>query len=251
MVLAYVFLAICLLVGGALLLRWFAQAPPGTIKKTLLWTIGIIALCGVLVMVFLKRYQLALYFAPLLLPFLLQAPSFWRRYKAARGGSKGQSSSVNTRVLRMTLDHDSGLMEGEVLEGPYEGRVLSELSLAELLELWRYCAEADADSLAVLEAYLDRTREEDWRARLDAEDEAASRERRGRQGSESGGGAARSSGTMDREEALAVLGLSEGATESDIKAAHRRLMRQVHPDHGGSDYLAARINEAKAVLLGH
>lgn len=66
----------------------------------------------------------------------------------------------------------------------------------------------------------------------------------------SGGRAPRASGKMSRAEALKVLGLGEGATEDDIRAAHRRLILQTHPDRGGSDYLAAKINEAKDVLLG-
>lgn len=247
MVIAYVFLAVCLLFGGYFLLRWFAQAPPGTVLRTLAWTIGILVFGAILVMVFLKRYQIAAFLLPALIPYLLRAPYYWRRLKAWRRGVRGPSSSVDTRVLRMTLDHDSGAMQGDILEGPFEGRGLGELSLAELLELWRYCAQVDDDSLAVLEAYLDRTREEDWRARLEEEEEAASRARRGASG-EPGG--ARQGGAMDREEALALLGLKEGASESDIRKAHRRIMQQVHPDHGGSNYLAARINEAKAVLLG-
>ena len=190
---------------------------------------------------FIKRYQFAAFLAPLLLPVLFRLPAIWRRYKAVRGGSSGQSSSVNTRILRMSLDHDSGTMTGEILEGPYQGQSLNSLSLPELLELWRYCAAHDDDSLAVLEAYLDRTQKEDWRARLEEEEAQASRQRQR---------AAPSGGRMEREEALAILGLEETAGEEEIRQAHRRLMRQVHPDHGGSNYLAARINEAKSVLLG-
>jgi hypothetical protein len=54
---------------------------------------------------------------------------------------------------------------------------------------------------------------------------------------------------MDRAEALRVLGLAEGASDADIKEAHRRLIAGLHPDHGGSDYLAAQINRAKDILL--
>jgi curved DNA-binding protein CbpA len=55
---------------------------------------------------------------------------------------------------------------------------------------------------------------------------------------------------MGRAEALSVLGLAEGASEAEIRAVHRRLMRSAHPDHGGSDWIAARLNEARDVLLG-
>ena len=55
---------------------------------------------------------------------------------------------------------------------------------------------------------------------------------------------------MTRAEALAVLGLSEGASRQDIKAAYQRIISGLHPDRGGSDYLAAQVNEAKDVLLG-
>jgi hypothetical protein len=55
---------------------------------------------------------------------------------------------------------------------------------------------------------------------------------------------------IGREEAYEILGLQPGATKEQIKAAHRRLMQRVHPDHGGSDYLAVRVNQAKDLLLG-
>ncbi len=58
------------------------------------------------------------------------------------------------------------------------------------------------------------------------------------------------SGRMSRREALQVLDLKEGASEEEIRAAHRRLIMQTHPDRGGSSYLAAKINEAKDVLVG-
>ena len=147
--------------------------------------------------------------------------------------TKGQKSRVRTRMLAMELDHDSGAMDGEVLEGEFKGRRLSELSRESLLALLRACRRDSDQSGPLLEAYLDRTIR-DWRA-------AAGDQRR------SGGTA---NGTMSRQEAYAVLGLKDGASPEDIRAAHRQLMKQLHPDHGGSDYLAAKINQAKDMLLG-
>jgi hypothetical protein len=104
-----------------------------------------------------------------------------------------------------------------------------------MLELYR---EADAQSASVLEAYLDRERGTDWRAHDPGPGSGSDSKQ---------GGAA--SGPMNEAEALAILGLAAGAGEPAIRDAHRRLMQRLHPDRGGSDYLAAKINEAKRVLL--
>jgi curved DNA-binding protein CbpA len=97
-----------------------------------------------------------------------------------------------------------------------------------LLALLQECQLADVDSVALLEAWLDRAHP-DWRAEPAAEPR---------------------SGAMTRAEALEILGLAEGADEDAIRAAHRRLMRSAHPDQGGSAWLAARINAARDFLLG-
>jgi glucan phosphoethanolaminetransferase (alkaline phosphatase superfamily) len=55
---------------------------------------------------------------------------------------------------------------------------------------------------------------------------------------------------MSTDEAMEVLGLKSGYTKEDVIQAHRRMMQKVHPDRGGSDYLAAQINKAKDTLLG-
>lgn len=152
--------------------------------------------------------------------------------------SPGQKSEVRTDALEMVLDHDSGEMEGRCLKGQFAGRMLSSLSEAELLVLLAELRGTDAQGASLIEAYLDR-RAQGWREGR-AEEAAKEQARAPR------GGRIR----MSREEAYEVLGLKKGAGEDEIRAAHRKLMMKVHPDQGGSDYLAARINEAKDVLLG-
>ena len=73
--------------------------------------------------------------------------------------------------------------------------------------------------------------------------------RRQRGGQEQTRGASAGSGAMTREQALAVLGLETSSTRQQIIDAHRRLMAKIHPDKGGSTYLAQQLNEAKQVLL--
>jgi DnaJ-domain-containing protein 1 len=139
----------------------------------------------------------------------------------------------------MTLDHDTGRMEGTILRGRFAGMRLEELGQADLLALLRECRAEDEEGARLLEAYLDRVHPE-WR------DELAG-ERAG--GGGSGAGGRSTSGDMSVEEAYAILGLSSGADAEAIKEAHRRLMVKLHPDHGGSDYLATKINRARDVLL--
>jgi hypothetical protein len=149
-------------------------------------------------------------------------------------GGGAQASSIRTRFLDMTLDHASGRMDGKVRDGPLAGRTLSELSLGEILALLGLCRAQDPQSATLLETYLDRERGEDWRDRDPGP---------------GAGGQVGANPRMDHDEALRILGLAEGATDEDVRAAHRRLMQRFHPDRGGSDYLAARINEAKRLLL--
>lgn len=151
----------------------------------------------------------------------------------------GNQSHVSSDILEMTLDHDSGNMSGRIIKGPMEGRDLSDLSESEFLELLRYCRAQDEDSARLLESYLDRRFGDSWRQ----DDEAAS------EGTESGGNG-NAGGPLTESEALDILGLEPGASRDEIIKAHRRMMQKLHPDHGGSNYLAARINEAKECLLG-
>lgn len=164
--------------------------------------------------------------------------ALWRRFRGVGSFGAKQSgpniSSVRSAALEMELDHSSGSMNGMVLVGTFEGRELDELQREELFQLRDEIID-DGESLALLDAYLDR-RLAGWRE--DAELDSGS-----------GQGAPASSGPMGEQEAYEVLGLSAGATGAQIRQAHRRLMKTAHPDSGGSTFLAAKINEAKDVLL--
>ena len=143
-------------------------------------------------------------------------------------------STVRSAALEMELDLDTGDMNGLVLAGKFEGRELQSLDDADLLALHAELS-SDAESRQLLDAYLDR-RMAGWRERADMHDDPGL------------GGAPRPS-AMTQQEAYEVLGLGPGASETEIRQAHRRLMKRVHPDAGGSVFLAARLNEAKDVLL--
>ncbi|MEM5582525.1 DnaJ domain-containing protein [Roseibium sp. AS2] len=148
--------------------------------------------------------------------------------------ASGQRSRVRTAMVEMELDHDTGAMSGTVLVGGHQGRELDDLSEPELEQFWQETAQ-DGQSRQLVEAYLDR-RLADWREHFQPDGTD-------RQGSAPG------PGPMTDEEAYQILGLSSEAGDAEIRAAHRRLMMRVHPDQGGSGFLAAKINEAKDTLL--
>lgn len=236
---AYFILGLCIFVGAVLIVRWFAGADPKQVLRVLKWVLALVAIGLLLTFLFAGRHALALILLPALLPLLARLRMAMQRLRTMRGPKGGQTSEVTTRFFRMTLDHDSGEMDGVVLVGEHRGERLSELGPEALIALWRECRAEDEQSASVLEAYLDRTQGDAWR-------EAA-----GASGGEGAGGSNRAQGQppMTREEALQVLGLEPGASKDEIRAAHRRLMRHAHPDHGGSNYLAAKINQAKDLLI--
>jgi hypothetical protein len=226
------------LLFGLWLLRVIANAPVSALRQGIFWFAGAVGAAVLLLLVASGRATQVLGALGVLAPF---AWRWWRNRRAARrfgagpGGENGAESRVETAMLEMRLDHGTGRMSGRVRTGPHAGRELAELSRPELMALLAACRADDPDSVPLLEAWLDRA-DPDWR-----------------QGDEDGGaeGArpASGAGPMTRQEALAVLGLADGASEADIRAAHRRLMRAAHPDGGGSDWMAARVNEARDVLL--
>jgi hypothetical protein len=217
---------------GLLLLGYlFVNANPAQLARVLKWTGVVIA--ALIVLALAVSGRLFVFLAPiaLLLPLLRR---LFSTFKGFRGPATGRSSTVETGFLRMALDHDTGVMTGTVLRGQFAGLRLEELGRTDLLALLRECRAEDEEAARLVEAYLDRARP-DWR------DDVA--------GARSGSTAQSSSPDVTVEEAYAILGLAPGADAAAIKAAHRRLMKQLHPDHGGTDYLATKINRARDVLL--
>ena len=227
--------------GGFLLLVYlFVNADPVRLARNLKWTGIGIAVLAVLLLAVTESARLFAVLVPLamLMPVLVRLRGLFDRLWPR---SAGQASTVATDFLRMSLDHDTGTMTGTVLRGRYAGLRIEEMGQGELTDLLRECRAQDEESARLLEAYLDRLHP-DWR------DELAS----GGTGSTGGGtGAAPPSGSdMTLAEAYAILGLSPGASSQEIKEAHHRLMIKLHPDHGGSDYIATQINRARDLLLG-
>ena len=234
---AALLLALLAFAAFALVIAWFLRANPSSMARVLrvvMVVLGGIGAGGLLIF--------GLRFLPGLMPELLGLAGVVITALIARavrqrpsGGFSSPGAShrteVKTAFLQAWIDHASGDVGGSVLAGRFAGRTLDVLTDAELLDLRRECA-TDADSLRVLEAYLDRRLGADWRSAQHAPPPR-------------GAGA-----DMTRDDALAVLGLAEGATVEEIRAAHRRLIQRMHPDVGGTADLAARINRAKDVLLG-
>jgi DnaJ domain len=225
-----------LLLGlAALLLFLFAArvytiANPQVLVRQLRIGAGVAALAGAGFLVFRGLVGYAMSLAAVGSWLLWGQGSFTWGGNAQK--APGQTSRVATEHLDVELDHDTGAITGRVLKGAFAGRQLAELTPIEMARLWQDCRFADPQSAQILEAYLDRAHPS-WRDDL------------GRADGEHG-----AAGGMSREQALEVLGLEAGASEDDIRRAHRELMMKMHPDRGGSTYIAAKINEAKDVLLG-
>lgn len=231
---AYLLAGVAVLVVLVLLGRAFIAADARALVRYLRYLVGggMIAFGGLLLLA--RRWELGV---PLIAAGV-SALTLGRIGPIDLGGgrkSPGSKSSVRSAFLDMELDHDSGELKGRVVGGTYEGRSLDDLDEAALQKLYREVA-MDAESVSLLEAYLDR-RFPGWRD--DVEGDAAAGPR----------GAA-NAGPMTDEEAYQVLGLAPGASEAEIRAAHRNLMKRFHPDQGGSTFLASKINEAKDRLLG-
>lgn len=237
------------LIAGLLLLwivsvglKGFVKANPAAMALVVRRAGGVAALLGALAMMLRGRIDIAIGLTGL---------AFWmvngRRpgvFSGLRGfaGARPRArrvSRVRSPMIEMELDHATGAMTGCVLAGPDEGVALDQLSWTRCLTLFRRCLADDPEGARLLEAYFDRRfpgwREASDQGSGDARGEAAA----GR----------RAAGSMSEDEAHEVLGLAKRASREEITRAHRALMKKLHPDHGGSTDLAARVNEAKDVLL--
>ena len=241
---ARILLILILAVGLFLFIDWLSRQP-----ARVRWQLvaGLLA-TGLLVLVLTGRaHWLAAVFAAMLpfvrgllrllgnipIPVLQRILGGIKATKSKAEPGSGQTSTVQSKYIRMTLNHDTGDIDGEVLAGQFKGSKLDQLDLEALLQLLRECQD-DEESVALLQTYLDREYADSWQQRA------------GEQGRQR---AASAPGDMSREEALQILGLPSDASEAEIIETHRRLMQKLHPDRGGSSYLAAVINQARDTLL--
>jgi hypothetical protein len=207
----------------------------GLIFLTVTGKLYILAALGTGLIVLAKR----------LFPFLRYFPLFqglFQKAKAKKSSATSKHSTVETSLLKMTLDHESGEIDGQLLDTVSEGKYLSEFELPDLISLYIVAGKQYPDSIEILATYLDRKYGTDWREAANAEN-----------GSQESGQNSRESDDSEMTviEAYAVLGLDNNAAEEEIIAAHRKLMLKLHPDKGGSNYLATKINLAKDLLVSN
>lgn len=165
-----------------------------------------------------------------ILPWVIRALPFLNKLREQN--TQSGESSIQTNHLSATLDHGSGHIDGEIIEGPHKGWLLSELSIMQLEDLLTHYQTEDEESAELLEAYIDQRRQQ--------ADQNTEQQRTANRAA---------SDQSARAEALAILGLDEGSTEEEVVSAHRSLIQKLHPDRGGNDFLAAKINQAKDILL--
>ena len=231
----YLLAGLLILFAILFVMHWYANANPQVLASRLPRIAGLacLAVAGLLTLRGLTMFSgpLAAFGAYLLLAGARSIPF------GGQAKSPGQKSAVKTDYLEMELDHDTGAMSGRILKGQFFGLRIEDLTPADLASLWQECRFEDPHSAELVAAYLDSAHPT-WRA--DFADTSEDGEYTDASGS---------SGPMTFDEALSVLGLDRSATSDDVRQAHKDLMQKVHPDRGGSTYLASKINAAKEYLL--
>lgn len=226
--------------GLGLLLYFFINTPPAQLKRIVFWSSGIVSV-GIFIFLLYRLsgsflWSWVVFLVPLILRWRGLVQQISRAAKTASGPAKGQVSSVNTEFLEMNLDHDTGEMSGLVKKGEKKGYRIETLNLNQLLELIEE-SNSDAASIQLLERFLDKYFDENWRETYQSSSDRYENNND------------YSSDSISRAQALKILGLVEPVTDEQIKEAHRRLILANHPDRGGSTFLATQINKAKDVLL--
>jgi len=235
-------LVIAAVIGLWLFIRWIRKQPRQKQFQSIAILVAVIligfAAAGKLNWIFALFAALVPVFQRVL-SILSYAPLFSRlfnQFKSSQSGNTKQThSSVETEYLNMSLDHASGVMSGTIKKGAHAGEELKNLSITKLVELYKEIYAVDTESAQLLEAYLDRTFKNKWRDQVDEELHANYK--------------ASENTKMTVDEAYNILGLQSSATQDEIIDAHRRLIQKLHPDRGGNDYLASKINQAKEMLL--
>lgn len=225
----------------------FTQANPVTLARSLRMVGALLLGLAAVALMLTERIGLGVFVGTVAWSLFTQGriwPGGWPHYggfpssgSRSRRPRQDQSSAVRTEWIALELDHMTGEMDGEVLKGDHAGAQLSAMTREALVALFNESG-ADSETRRLLETYLDRRFGNAWRQTEQAQSQSHSQPR------------SRNDSAMSREEAYRVLGLEAGASNEEIRAAHRKLMLQNHPDKGGTSYLAAKINEAKDVLLG-
>lgn len=243
------YLALGLLVLGLVYvgMNVFVRSNPAVLARVLARAGGLVGLGAALVLLFTGRFAFAIPVAVVAFG-LLTGRGFSNPFAGGGSGfggirgapSGGGASEVRSAFLRMALDHDTGEMHGTVEAGTHAGQALDDLTL-DALKRVLVEARGDADSVRLLEAYLDR-RMPGWREDVETD---------GHAGQGSAGGEGAGLGPLSLQEAYEILGLQPGATPEEIRQAHKAMMKRVHPDFGGSAHLAARVNAAKDLALAN
>ncbi len=233
----YLLFGILLFWLAAVALKAFANANPALLARAIRRGGGGAALVAGAILLARGRFDMALGLGGLGAWLLgLRGGTLSRMFQPSAGSRKKNTSCVRSAMIEMELDHDTGKMCGTVLAGADEGKSLEAMTRPQCEALYDLCCADDPDGARLMEAYLDR-RFAGWRAATQ------------NKGNSWRGQARRRSGTMSEDEAYEVLGLQKGAPEEEVIRSHRELMKKLHPDHGGSTNLAARVNEAKDVLM--
>jgi hypothetical protein len=220
-------------------LKAYAKTPPAVLAVLLRRGGGFLTLAVGALLLARGRLDLGLALGGFGLWLLGWTGGSTRGFRNAGAGASGVSR-VRSAMIEMELDHSTGAIRGVILAGEHEGAHLDSLTRPALLDLYSVCRRDDPDGARLLEAYLDR-RFAGWRSAGDAYADAG--------GFRAGEGGPRRPGAISEDEAYEILGLKRGAAAADITRAHRDLMKKLHPDLGGTTDLAARVNEAKDVLM--